>query len=120
MTKARNFSLSLSLVLGAGTLAVGLVPQPMVFLAGALLLGLLGVVTLRFRGWRWVQDRELESSHSVFAVGCVVAMTLASLLRSTDWSFVLVPVVSIAVTTSAFYWLDRHVDIQDSRSSSDP
>jgi len=119
MNKARKFSLAVSLVLGAGTLALGLIPEPLVFLAGVILLSLLVAVALRFKGWRLILNGDSESRSSIFGVGCVVATTLASLLRHAEWRLALVPAFSIAVTACSFCWLIRNVGIQVSKPSSE-
>lgn len=106
--KTEQYSLSLSLILGASVLCVGLVPEPMIFIVGILLLVLILAAALHYRKWRWVPSSSEEVGMAGISVACVAAPTMALLLSGCPLSFVLTPVLSIAGTLGMYRELTRH------------
>ncbi|MDR6685743.1 hypothetical protein J2Y41_001298 [Arthrobacter sp. 1088] len=106
MSKSRQYFLSLSVTLGACVVAVGLVPEPAVFIVGLLVMGLLIGITVYYKQWQWTRIKAGEARSPGLGVACVTAMTVALLLRGTGWSPVLVPAFSVAVSGGMFLWLE--------------
>lgn len=106
--KTKQYSLTLSLILGASALCLGLVPQPTIFAVGVLLLVMLLAAALHYRKWRWAPSSAEEPIMAGLSAGCVTATTLALLLRGYPLSFVLTPVLSLAVTLGMYRELTRH------------
>ncbi|MET3902255.1 hypothetical protein [Paenarthrobacter sp. 4246] len=94
--ETKRYSLSLSLILGASVLCVGLVPQPTIFVVAAALVVCILAAAVHYRKWRWVPSDGQESKMARLSVGCVTATTLALLLRGYPLSFVLTPLIGIA------------------------
>lgn len=94
--KTKQYSLTLSLILGASVVSVGLVPEPMIFVVGTLLLMLLLAAALHYKKWGWVPSDSAEAGMAGLSAGCVMVTTLALLLRGHPLSFVLTPLLSIA------------------------
>lgn len=117
MSKAKRFSLWLSLILGAGISSVGLLPEPEVFLAGVLVIGLLVAATVHYRLWRWVPLKATQVRPPGLGMGCLMAVTAALLLRGHEWSCVVIPLLSAFVTIAMFYGLTRYGRFVDSDGS---
>jgi hypothetical protein len=94
--KTKQYSITLSLILGASVVSVGLVPEPMIFVVGILLLMLLLAAALHYKKWGWVPSDSAEAGMAGLSAGCVMVTTLALLLRGHPLSFVLTPLLSIA------------------------
>ncbi|MCP1412893.1 hypothetical protein J3D46_002159 [Paenarthrobacter sp. A20] len=108
MSKAKQFSLCLSLISGAGISSVGLVPPPLVYLVGLLLMSLLVVATTYYGRWRWVPLGVGSARAAALGLGSVAAMSTALIFRGGEWIFVLIPLLSLAGTVGMFRWLTRH------------
>lgn len=60
----------------------------------------------------------MQAESAVLAVGCVTASTLAMLLRGGEWSYFMVPALSVAVTVGLYYWLTVHGRLLESEGFS--
>lgn len=117
MCRAKRFSLCLSLIFGAGISSVGLVPAPLVYFVGLLLMCLLIAATKYYRRWRWVPLGVGSARAAALGVGCVAAMSAASIFRGGEWSFVVISILSVAGTVGMFHWLSRHGRFVSSKGS---
>ena len=92
---------------------VGLVPGSLVFLAVLALIGLLVAATFYYKRLRWVPVETGRPYSAALGGGCMMAMISALLLRGYEWSSVLVPLLSLAVSMAVHRWLTRFGHFSD-------
>lgn len=83
-------------------MTIGLVPEPMVYLVGSLLIVLLVGTTLYFKQWEWTRVKASEARSPCLGVWGVTAVTLALLRRGATWGHVVIPVLSVIVSIGTF------------------
>lgn len=99
--------------MGSGVAVVGLVRGWLVFLAVLALLGLLVAATIYYKRVRWVPVKKGQPYSAALGGGCMMAMISALLLRGYEWSSVLVPLLSLAVSMTVHRWLTRSGHFSD-------
>lgn len=117
MTNKAKYWLTLSGLLAAGVLTVGLTPAPLVFvLGGVLVIGFLATGALYGQFQKdAIRSGALAAPLPLFLA--IVAFNAALLLRGSDLALVLVPVLAAVLFTSCYVWSIKHGPYAPPRSA---
>lgn len=99
-----RYWLTLSSLLGAGVLAIGFAPTPLLIVLVALLVAAFTATGLLYGQWQRDAIRG-GTQAAVFPVLCaIVAFNIAIFLRDTDIAGYLVPVLAVALAAACYVW----------------
>jgi len=120
MSTKSKYWLTLSGLLAAVVLTVGLAPVPLVFvLGGALMIGFLaaGVLYGQFQKDA-IRSGALAAPFPLLLA--IVAFNVSLLLRGSELAFFLVPVVAAALFATCYVWSIKHGPYAQPRSTNTP
>ncbi|KQQ89752.1 hypothetical protein ASF64_17375 [Arthrobacter sp. Leaf137] len=120
MSTKSKYWLTLSGLLAAVVLTVGLAPVPLVFvLGGALVIGFLaaGVLYGQFQKDA-IRSGALAAPFPLLLA--IVAFNVSLLLRGSELAFFLVPVVAAALFATCYVWSIKHGPYAQPRSTNTP
>lgn len=117
MSNKSRYWLTLSGLLAAVVLTVGFAPVPLAFVLGGLLI--VGFIATGLLYGQFQKDAirsgALAAPFPLFT--SIVAFNVALLLRGSDWVYVLVPVLAVALFTTCYVWSRRHGPFASPRST---
>lgn len=108
MTARSRYWLTLSGLLGATVIVVGLAPVPLVLvLGGFLMAGFLATAAL-YGQWRRDVMRSGATGAPVPVFSGIITFNVALLLRGSELGWYLIPVLAAALFIGCFAWARKH------------